>query len=109
MKNSLSGDERVEMIRELITLNNGYQIVHQAKRKEINEMYIEEYEKRKKEGPSYNTKNTNVYDYAFPNLTQNLVQKDYKKYNFEKTVESIDEMPADPEIDLIDLCSPPYA
>ena len=62
-------------------------------------MYIEEYEKKKKEGPSYNTKNTNVYDYAFPNLTKNLVQKDYKKYNFEKKMlRTMEEM--NPFVDL---------
>ena len=31
-----------------------------------------------------------------------------EKYGFEQTVNSIDELLYDPEIDLIDLCSPPY-
>lgn len=31
-----------------------------------------------------------------------------ERYGFEQTVGSIDEMLSDPEIDLVDLCSPPY-
>ena len=30
------------------------------------------------------------------------------KYEFEQTVEDIEEMLKDPEIDVIDICSPPY-
>lgn len=35
-------------------------------------------------------------------------RKGQEKFGFEQTVASIDEMISDPEIDLIDLCSPPY-
>ena len=35
-------------------------------------------------------------------------KKGQEKYGFEQTVENIDEMLNDAEIDLIDLCSPPY-
>lgn len=31
-----------------------------------------------------------------------------ERYGFEKTVSSVEEMCADPEIDVIDICSPPY-
>ena len=86
MKNTLSGDERFELIKDLFYTNKVYQIVHQAKTKEINDIYIEHLEIRHKSASINNKQNRNIYDYTFPNLSENLKLKDYKKYKFESRV-----------------------
>ncbi len=86
MNDGISGEEKIEKVNELFNHYNGYQVVHQAKRREINELFVEEFERRKKERANYIKGNTNKYDYFIPNLSEYLKLSNYRKYQFESKI-----------------------
>ena len=86
MNDGISGEEKIEKVNELFNHYNGYRVVHQAKRREINELFVEEFERRKKERANYIKGNTNKYDYFIPNLSEYLKLSNYRKYQFESKI-----------------------
>ena len=82
MDKTLSREEQLNKMNEMFDELNAEVVLHQAKKKEINQMYLEEVDKQKTIDNEMRNIH-NKYDYTFPNLSKYLRNINYKKYNKE--------------------------
>ena len=79
MDKTLSREEQLNKMNEMFDELNAEVVLHQAKKKEINQMYLEEVDKQKTIDNEMRNIH-NKYDYTFPNLSKYLRNINYKKY-----------------------------
>ena len=73
MDKTLSREEQLNKMNEMFDELNAEVVLHQAKKKEINQMYLEEVDKQKTIDNEMRNIH-NKYDYTFPNLSKYLRQ-----------------------------------
>lgn len=100
MDKTLSREEQLNKMNEMFDELNAEVVLHQAKKKEINQMYLEEVDKQKTIDNEMRNIH-NKYDYTFPNLSKYLRNINYKKYNKEiRTSSSFPILKENPTLEL---------